>query len=104
MADKDTNKDTNNVSEEVKASNKQLNDRVITQARMKNLASALEITNFAAFSTGLYDGVEQGFQLTTGLTYNCLDAQWQYDMTVEMVSNRRSKGQLVSLDCWLLQN
>jgi hypothetical protein len=33
-----------------------------------------------ALDRGLVDGFEQGFELSIGMTYNDLDAQWAYDV------------------------
>lgn len=50
------------------------------QGDLIRLATVLQITNFAAFSTGLDDGFEQGFELSTGLTYGNTSDQWHYDI------------------------
>ena len=43
------------------------------------LAAALDIFNVAALATGIADGMEQGFELSMGMTYEDADDQWAYD-------------------------
>lgn len=47
------------------------------------LADAFGLTDSnhrAALRTGIDDGHEQGFELSMGMSYDDLDAQWAYDM------------------------
>lgn len=44
------------------------------------LARALHIDNVDALRTGFEDGKEQGFELSSGMSYEDLDHQWAYDV------------------------
>lgn len=46
----------------------------------EKLAAVLAISNIAALKTGFNDGVEQGFELSSGMTYNDEESQWAYDV------------------------
>lgn len=46
------------------------------------IAQALHIERseeVSALACGIDDGYEQGFELSTGITYHDLDCQWAYD-------------------------
>ncbi len=53
---------------------KTLNPVMVTEAGM-----ALQIKNLPAFRTGVTDGFEQGFDLSTGMSYDDPSSQWAYD-------------------------
>lgn len=40
---------------------------------------ALGVSNMKAFIAGIKDGMEQGEELTSGLSYPDHDSQWEYD-------------------------
>jgi len=44
------------------------------------LADALGVTNVVALRTGYEDGLIQGFELGTGVSYDDLDSQDAYDV------------------------
>ena len=53
-----------------------------TEVRIKaeQLALVLDVTNVAALRTGIEDGFDQGFELSSGMSYDDLDDQWAYDV------------------------
>lgn len=50
------------------------------ELNIQQLAAALQIVNVAAFNTGYQDGLEQGFELSMGMTYDNDIDQWAYDV------------------------
>lgn len=52
----------------------------MTEINLAAIAKALHIENLAAFRAGYEDGKEQGFELSTGMSYDDPYDQWVYDV------------------------
>lgn len=44
------------------------------------LAYVLHVDNVEALRTGYEDGKEQGFELSSGMSYDNTESQWAYDV------------------------
>lgn len=54
-------------------------NNMIDQQTIALLAATLNIVNLDAFALGMEDGYEQGFELSTGMSYDDDESQWAYD-------------------------
>ena len=79
-----------------------MNQRTIAseaaQIDLEAVATLLGISNTTAFKIGFVDGLEQGFELSYGVSYEDLSSQWAYDLGTRIGAAFGVKGSLKSED------